>query len=92
MPYSGPPLAPECCPASNSDFLAYALVKTPDYTYWNPVPETRATSEAACRALAEDYARRTFVAPHYPEWRAERFLRELEIRPAPGSASPCRAR
>lgn len=64
------------------EYQAFALVKTPDYTYWNPVPGTRAASREQCRALAEAYARETFTAPRYPAWRAERFLRELEILPA----------
>ena len=66
------------------DYQAFARVVTPDYTYWNPIPGTRAGSLAECRTLAEGYARRTFVVPRYPSSRAERFLREMEIRPAPG--------
>lgn len=63
------------------EYQAYALVKTPDYAYLNPVPGTRASCEAASRRLAEDYARRVFISPYYPTWRAERFLRELSVLP-----------
>lgn len=65
------------------DHQAFAYVITPDYAYWNPIPGTRASSEAECRVLAEAYARLTFVASLNPAWRAERFLRELDIRPSP---------
>lgn len=70
------------------EFQAFAFVVTPDYAYWKPIPGTRAGSESGSRSLAEAYARRTFVAPRYPVGRAERFLRELQVCPAPQFGDP----
>jgi hypothetical protein len=61
-------------------FEALAKVIAPDYTYWNPVPGTVASSEVLARAHAQSYANKTW--PNEP-YRRERFMTEIKIQECP---------